>query len=189
MKEQHISTALPATTTFNNYSGNINNVPSSDSLFSGIIKSLQTTNLNTMNNFDGSIIGSFIPNKNGFNIRAALQYGVSHVNQQSLGKCAKYVRMMLNAGGINTAGNPVAAKDYTMFLPSKGFKHITTLNGVNEQNDWTQRDAIAGDIAVMSKGSYGHICMYTGKYWISDFVQTKMWPYTGNGICNIFRFQ
>lgn len=166
-----------------------NNIPTSDSLLSGIIKSMQTNNLNMMNSFDGSIIGSFIPNPTGFNIRAALQYGVSHANKQSLGQCAKYVRMMLNAGGINTSGNPVAAKDYTAFLPSKGFKHIATLNGVNEQASWTQQNAVAGDIAVMSQGSYGHICMYTGVYWISDFVQTKMWPYTGNGTCHIFRFQ
>lgn len=181
-KETDISTALP------NYSNKSKNNPTSDSLFSGIIKSMQTSNLNMMNNFNGSIIGAFIPNYNGFNVNAALQYGVSHASPQSLGQCAKYVRMMLAAGGINTNGNPTAAKDYTMFLPKKGFKHIVVLNNVDEQAEWTQHSAQAGDIAVMSHGSYGHICMYSGKYWISDFVQTKMWPYTGNGNCYIFRF-
>jgi hypothetical protein len=55
-KETDISTALP------NYSNKSKNNPTSDSLFSGIIKSMQTSNLNMMNNFNGSIIGAFIPN-------------------------------------------------------------------------------------------------------------------------------
>lgn len=164
---------------------------SSDSLLGGIIKSFRTSVFDMSLDGGGTgmvTIGSYIPNKNGFNIRNALTWAQKHVGASSQGKCAYYVRMMLVAGGINTAGNPVAAKDYAKFLPSKGFKHIATLTGVNNQTSWTQTSAQAGDIAVMAHGTYGHICMYTGVQWVSDFVQRKMWPYSGDGTCYIFRF-
>ena len=37
---------------------------------------------------------------------------------------------------------------------------------------------------------YGHIAMYNGQQWISDFKQRRLWCYgdaVGNG-CDIFRF-
>lgn len=104
------------------------------------------------------------------------------------GNCAKYVRMAIEAGGISTVGRPVAACNYTAFLPSKGFKHIATLSNRQEQNQFSSNNAQRGDIAVMSHGKYGHICMWNGNQWISDFKQNNMWPYSGNGVCRIFRY-
>ena len=133
-------------------------------------------------------IGNYIPNYEGFNVSKALEWAKHNVGSKSIGRCARYVRMMLEAGGMSTAGRPVSAYQYAGFLPKKGFKHIAELTTKSEQAAWSQSQAMPGDIAVMSHGQHGHICMWTGKQWVSDFVQNNMWPYAGNGLVNIFRF-
>ena len=105
------------------------------------------------------------------------------------GHCATYVRMAMEAGGMSTEGRPGAAKNYTAFLPLKGFKHIATLSNTQEQTQFSSSSAQKGDIAVMSHGRYGHICMWNGNQWISDFKQQNMWVYPGNGVCRIFRYE
>lgn len=105
------------------------------------------------------------------------------------GHCAKLVRMALEAGGMSTAGRPPWACQYTAFLPLKGFKHIETLVNRQQQMQFSSSKAQRGDIAVMSHGTYGHICMWNGNQWVSDFKQNNMWPYSGNGVCRIFRYE
>lgn len=123
-----------------------------------------------------------------FNIKNAIDYGMKILKPKSIGACAKHVRLMLEAGGLNTIGHPSAACNYIDFLPKIGFKHIVTLNSRQTQLDFSKNEANIGDIAVMSHGKYGHICIWNGNNWISDFKQNNMWPYTGNGICKIFRY-
>lgn len=174
--------------------GKFNNV----SLFEAIQQAVRTNTDGSGNNLLGDnmggmqnntmLIGQFVPNSGRFNINAALGWAKQNCLNKSIGRCAKYVRLMLNAGGINTAGNPVSAYQYASFLPKLGFKHIASIGTVDEQAKWTNTNGRPGDIAVMAHGQHGHICMYTGYQWVSDFVQRKMWPYAGNGVCNIFRF-
>lgn len=102
--------------------------------------------------------------------------------------CAKYVRTYLEAGGLNTTGRPVSAYQYSDFLPKLGFKKIADVSGQRHQAEWTSDNAQPGDISVMKHGQHGHICMWTGSAWVSDFVQTRMYPYPDNGRCEIFRF-
>lgn len=139
-------------------------------------------------------IGGYIKPDGKFHVKKAILWAVGgngykgHVGAKSSGKCAKYVRLMLEAGGISTDGRPVAAKNYTRFLPTKGFKHIASLWGGAEQSNFSSHAAKPGDIAVMDHGTYGHICMWTGSQWVSDFIQRNMWVYSGNGTCEIFRY-
>lgn len=133
-------------------------------------------------------VGNYIQNLGKFNVEKAVEWGVRHCHPGSQTDCAKYVRFMLEAGGINTAGHPVGAQDYDRFLPTKGFKCIADLYGNDKQNEFTRKYAQAGDIAVMHHGKYGHICMYTGGQWISDFAQNRMWVYSGNGRVLVFRY-
>lgn len=159
----------------------------------GLIDSFKEGKLSDYSFGSGSInnnieIGEFVKNIGNFNIINAIKYAQKNYNPKSLGQCAKYVRLMLEAGGINTTGHPISACKYVSFLPSKGFKHIATLNGREEQTEFSNKNALPGDIAVMNHGKHGHICMFTGKQWVSDFLQKNMWPYAGNGICNIFRY-
>lgn len=133
-------------------------------------------------------IGGYIKNYEGFNVSKALEWAKNNVGPKSIGRCARYVRSMLEAGGMNTAGRPVSAYQYAGYLPKKGFKHIASLSSKSEQAAWTNSKALPGDIAVMAHGQHGHICMFTGKQWVSDFVQNNMWPYSGDGLVNIFRY-
>lgn len=104
-----------------------------------------------------------------FDTAAAVKYLDEHVAEGSTLHCARYVRLALEAGGIDTSGAPLSAKDYAPFLVTRGFAAV---KGTGE-------DAIAGDVAVIQpyKGGspHGHIAMYDGEDWVSDFVQTDMW--------------
>ncbi|MFC5045928.1 hypothetical protein ACFSTE_20415 [Aquimarina hainanensis] len=85
----------------------------------------------------------------------------------AVGYCAKYVRWALEAGGMSTLGRPLSAKDYGPFLLKKGFVEIS------------DGDYEIGDIAVMEsfKGNPdGHIQMYNGENWVSDFIQRTFYP-------------
>lgn len=135
------------------------------------------------------VIAKYVSPDGKWDINRAISWITANSLSKSVGACAKYVRMAIEAGGMSTEGRPVAACNYTGFLPSKGFKHIATLSGRQEQSNFTSSSVQKGDIAVMSHGKYGHICMWNGKQWISDFKQKGMWPYSGDGVCRIFRYE
>lgn len=122
-----------------------------------------------------------------FDVNSAISVANQIRTTRSSGKCAKFVRTFIEAGGISTVGRPIAAKDYVHFLPSIGFRYITSLQDRQSQTNWTSTQARPGDVAVMDHGKYGHICMYTGRNWVSDFVQNNMWVYQGNGLVHVFR--
>ena len=111
--------------------------------------------------------------RDGFNINSAIMALNKNSLFKSTGYCARYVRYAIEAGGINTAGRPGSAKDYDTFLAGKGFNVISSLN----------YQPVAGDIAVMESfmgaikyHPHGHIQMYNGTKWISDFRQNGFWP-------------
>jgi RHS repeat-associated protein len=82
----------------------------------------------------------------------------------SQGRCAAAVRRAINAGGVATPNNPAPAVDYMNYLPSIGFQQVN-LNGYQPQ---------VGDIAVfpsITSNPSGHIEMYTGNRWQSDYIQ------------------
>ncbi len=115
--------------------------------------------------FKGGIIG-------GFNIDKAVKELNSNSNSNSLGKCAKFVRFALEAGGINTNGRPGSAKDYDSFLENRGFSVIN-------KSGYTPK---VGDIVVIESfqgknfHEHGHIQMWNGEKWVSDFRQSGFWP-------------
>lgn len=128
-----------------------------------------------------------------FNINGALQRLVSNANAHSLGYCAKYVRTAMEAGGLNTSTRPDWAWKYINWLPTQGWKLMTTCSSRTEQALYTQSQAQPGDIAVYQKPGYGttapgHICMWSGRNWISDFVQSNMNVYSGETNIYIFRY-
>ena len=123
-----------------------------------------------------------------WDIKKSVDYLSKNALGKSIGCCAKYVRLAIEAGGLSTEGRPVSAYQYAGYLPKKGFKHIASLSSKSEQAAWSNSNALPGDIAVMAHGQHGHICMFTGKQWVSDFVQNNMWPYSGDGLVNIFRY-
>lgn len=124
-----------------------------------------------------------------WNVGAAVNWIRNNSSPSSQGRCAKYVRTAIEQGGVSTAGRPIAAKHYVGFLPRIGFNPIGSITGRDKQSKWSLSNAKPGDIAVMDHGTYGHICMWGGDQWYSDFKQgNRMWVYSGDGVCNIFRF-
>jgi type VI secretion system secreted protein VgrG len=101
------------------------------------------------------------------NINDAVAHLESHAEAASKAKCAKYVREAIAAGGLSLTGYPLYAKNYGPTLVGAGFVALTS------------ETAVKGDIAVIQNhaGGHvaGHICMYSGTQWISDFKQRDMW--------------
>jgi len=102
--------------------------------------------------------------KEGYNIDKAVQY----INDNALSKsghvCAKHVRMAIEAGGLSTNGRPASATDYDLFLPKLGFTTVVKTNYIAQK----------GDIVVFKSFGdhvHGHIQMYNGSQWVSDFKQ------------------
>ena len=107
-----------------------------------------------------------------------------NAGDKSNGQCAKYCRQGLEAGGFDSEGRPVAAGDYGPFLLVRGA-------GVVPEKDYEPKN---GDMAVFDKTTnhkYGHIQVYDGKQWISDFKQNGFNPYrdkTSAGAHTVYRF-
>lgn len=83
-------------------------------------------------------------------------------NRRSTRDCAKYTREAIEAGGLRIAGT-YHAKDYGPSLTSAGFREISPTSSYQP-----------GDVAVIQAipgHEDGHMCMFDGRIWISDFEQ------------------
>ena len=138
---------------------------------------------------------------NGYNIDAACEWIQSHSYSATTHACAAYVRSAIDVGfNTNPNGNnsytgnhgrPDWAYKYSTFLPTIGFTKIATIPSSQAGGYVPQK----GDIAVYKKGTDseypGHICMYTGTRWCSDFKQNGMYVYGALNTpeIDIFRMQ
>ena len=114
-----------------------------------------------------------IPQKaNIFNIDKAIDYlNDNAVPPYGEGRCATHVRKGILAGGIDITPHPVPAKDYGPYLEKYGFKEVSA----------SSYHPVRGDIIVMqsfpgASNPYGHIEMYSGTEWISDYKQSDLYP-------------
>ena len=105
--------------------------------------------------------------EDAYKVSEAVSYLSANANNFSTGYCAKYVRMALEAGGLSTEGRPSSACDYDTWLLNNGFEIITG-NITPQAGDIVVFEAIEGH-------KHGHIAMYNGQQWISDFVQRDMY--------------
>jgi hypothetical protein len=97
--------------------------------------------------------------------------------KEAQGQCALYVRQALEAGGINTDNHPVAARLYGPYLESWGFSAVNTTNF--QSGDLAVIQGYPGGSSDSNGIPYGHIQMYNGSVWISDFRQNGFWPGPG----------
>lgn len=89
---------------------------------------------------------------------------------RSLGRCALYVRKALQAAGYSFTPQPSAYMYANGTLARAGFTKIA--NGTAPQ---------VGDVVVFersNKNPHGHIQIFDGKDWVSDFRQPKFSPYS-----------
>jgi len=117
--------------------------------------------------------GGVVPSKaNTFDIDKAIDYlNENAVPPYGERRCATHVRKGIFAGGIDITPHPVPAKDYGPFLEKYGFKEVSA----------HLYNPVKGDIIVMqsfqgSSDPYGHIEMYNGTKWVSDFIQDDLYP-------------
>jgi hypothetical protein len=105
-----------------------------------------------------------------FDIDRAVNYARQHVHPPfGEGKCAKYTRRAIREGGIDI-GITMSAKNYGFNLESGGFVRVHSLPR-------------KGDVVVMQpwpeatgNSVHGHMAIYDGLKWISDFVQQDIFP-------------
>ncbi len=103
----------------------------------------------------------------GWDTRTAATYARTHAGATSQHRCAEYTRKAINAGGINI-GNTHHAKDYGGLLSNAGFRPVSTNSSPKE-----------GDVVVIQPyaggNPSGHMAIYDGNNWYSDFRQRDMW--------------
>ena len=108
---------------------------------------------------------------------------------QSIGRCAMYVRKVLNAGGFDTTGNPLYAANYGNLLKNRGWSVVSKDNYKPEIGDIIVINSFVGR---HKRHPSGHIQMYNGTQWVSDFKQRTLMPGENYRISNpgyvIYRF-
>ncbi len=104
---------------------------------------------------------------------AAAKYADDHAEATSQGNCAKYVRQALQAGGVNLDKHPYSAKDYGPFLTGQGMLPVPQQGYVPQKGDVVViQNYRGGDVN-------GHIALYDGTQWVSDFKQRDIWAGPG----------
>jgi hypothetical protein len=96
----------------------------------------------------------------------------AHALARSSHHCAMYVRLGMEAAGLNTGDRPQSgdAGDYGSFLLRHGAQTVPPDSYVPQ----------VGDVVVFDKTAQhpnGHIEMYDGHKWVSDFLQNSFSPY------------
>lgn len=103
-----------------------------------------------------------------WNIQAALSYVRSHAQPHTTHWCARYVTAAIEHGGVTLHHDD--AKNMGPYLVLAGFHAV-------------YGNPIAGDLAIIQPypgGSRaGHMCIYDGQTWWSDFKQLSMYPGPG----------
>ncbi|MFT3770529.1 MAG: NlpC/P60 family protein [Minicystis sp.] len=102
-----------------------------------------------------------------WNSQAAIHYLDWHASGHSIGRCAQYTREAIEHGGIHLERH-ASAKDYGRSLLNAGFVEV------HETHDYR-----AGDVVVIQPipgHPHGHMAMYDGHQWVSDFKQRTLYP-------------
>lgn len=96
-----------------------------------------------------------------WNVKDAVSYLRLHALASSSGNCAKFVRSAIKHGGVVLLATNYA-KDYGSKLTMAGFS--LTHSPIREPGDVVVIQPIAGNSA-------GHMAMFDGEIWISDYRQ------------------
>jgi hypothetical protein len=105
-----------------------------------------------------------------WDLQKAVQHLTANAESSPVGLCAQYTREAIEAGGV-TLKRTNYAKDYGPSLLEVGFQTVKTAAYQ------------AGDVVIMQNcpgHDYGHMQMYSGSQWISDYKQRDFWPYTSS---------
>ncbi len=118
-----------------------------------------------------------------YNNEKTVDYITNHAGTKSKCCCAGYVMRGLWHGGCPVSLAVLPAYGYAKTLPQMGFEEIPKEGYIPRK----------GDISVLPKNSnhvFGHIAVYNGTQWVSDFKQNSMLcskTYRAIGEYQIFR--
>jgi hypothetical protein len=98
----------------------------------------------------------------------AVEYVIAHAKPKSLHRCAEFTRRAIEAGGL-TLIRTRYAKDYGPSLTRVGFARLDDLIVDYEPGDVVIINGFKGHEA-------GHMAMFTGVNWVSDFKQKTLYP-------------
>ena len=99
--------------------------------------------------------------------QAAADYATGHALKASAQKCAEYVNNAFEAQGIKVWGH---GRDVAGNLLKTGkFQSIA----YNEHYIPQKGDVMSMPSSSKSKHNYGHVAIFNGEYWVSDFIQTN----------------
>jgi hypothetical protein len=117
-------------------------------------------------------------------IDKTIEYLESNARGKPTGWCARHVRQALEANGIKVEkpklrpGKDAAqARDYGPKLVDAGFKPV--LSDTKPAISPDPGKLRKGDVTVIqstSRNEAGHMAMYDGYQWISDYKQPRFWP-------------
>ncbi|MCL9643794.1 MULTISPECIES: hypothetical protein [Rahnella] len=103
-----------------------------------------------------------------WNRDAAVSHIRTHASGGSLSRCAEYTRQAIEAGGT-TLDRTANAKDYGAPLERAGFRELPRGSTLQP-----------GDVAIIQPytggNPSGHMTMFDGTTWYSDFRQRTMYP-------------
>ncbi len=107
-------------------------------------------------------------------VAAAVAYLDANAQPAPTGFCAHAVRLALAAGGVVIAPWPGNACEYGPYLIAAGLAQIATVPQPGPQ---------PGDVVVLQPyptgNPAGHIAMFDGTQWVSDFKQRDIWAGPG----------
>lgn len=96
----------------------------------------------------------------------------SKYDKKTCGQCAKKVRIAVTeAISPNIVENTLNAKDYGPKYEKVGFTKV--FNSLEQDKKLYKPEK--GDIAIINYEPHGHICIFNGKIWVSDFCQIDMY--------------
>jgi hypothetical protein len=104
----------------------------------------------------------------GWDVEKAVTHAQTKAESGSVGMCAKYTRQAIEAGGV-TLTRHGSAKDYGSSLVAVGFVEL----------NFCPVAYAKGDVAVIQGfpgHPHGHMQIFDGAQWISDFKQKDFWP-------------
>jgi hypothetical protein len=101
-----------------------------------------------------------------WNVEAAVQYLDTHASGHSRGRCAEYTRNAIEHGGLVLERHQ-SAKDYGLSLEHDGFVEMMG-------DDYRRGDVVV--IQPIPGHPHGHMAMFDGEHWVSDFKQRTLYP-------------
>jgi hypothetical protein len=116
------------------------------------------------------------PSQSGYDPIKAATYLKGHYEPKPIGYCARYVRIAMEAGGANTDGRPNSARYYAPTLERIGYEKMDPI-----PDEYQMGDVMVFDPPYPEKCIHGHIQMWDGEKWGSDFRQmaNDFWPGSG----------